>query len=311
MMTSMKKYILVVGTIVLLVLIGLYAFRAADAPETGRVSVVATFYPLGHFAEKIGGDLVDVAIITPPGAEPHDYEPTPRDIADVYDADVFLLNGNGVDAWAERILPDVQARGVKTVRISDSMTSLEHSEGVAEEDEGPLDPHFWLDPVNAAEETMRIADALIAADPERRERYEASRDAYVSQLETLDTEFLNGLATCESREIVTSHDAFRYLAHRYGLTTVHISGLSPEEEPSPQTMADVANLARERGIDVIFFESLVSPKLAETIANEVGARTLPLNPLEGLTDDEINSGMDYVSVMRDNLEHLRDALACS
>ncbi|MHB1464867.1 MAG: metal ABC transporter solute-binding protein, Zn/Mn family, partial [Thermoleophilia bacterium] len=172
------------------------------------------------------------------------------------------------------------------------------------------DPHVWLDPVLAQREVDNIRDGLIRADPKDRSVYEQNAAAYNQKLAGLDGAFRSGLASCARRDIVTSHQAFTYLGKRYGLDVMAISGLSPDEEPPPQKLAEVAQFARQHNIHYIFFERLVNPKLSQTIATEVGAQTLVFDPLEGLTQQEAGRGEDYLSVQRENLANLRRAMEC-
>lgn len=298
-----KVYILIV--LVGLALVGttlLYFYAPAHLPSSSadqKIKVVTSVYPLGDFAHNVGRDLVAVVVITPPGAEPHDYEPTPQDIAQIYSADLFILNGNGVDAWAEKIKEDLVAHGVHVL----TMSGLRATPSLT-------DPHAWLDPLNAQQETVAIADRLRTIDPPHALIYTQNQNIFKAQLAELDQRYQISLAQCANRLIVTSHNAFAYLAKRYNLTQLYIAGISPDEEPSPQTIAAVAQTARARNIHYIFFETLVSPKLAQTIAAEIGAQTLVLNPIEGLTADEINAGKNYISVMDDNLQNLKIALDC-
>ena len=278
----------------------------ANPADSGKMVVVGTFYPLAHFASQVGGNLVTVANITPAGAEPHDYEPTPQDIARSYGAKVFIMNGGGVDTWAEKIAPDLKANGVTVVDMQDTILLSTAPSG----SETTLDPHIWLDPVLAEQEVGLIRDAFAKADPGNAVAYASNAASYIAQLQTLDEEYKAGLASCRIKDIVTSHAAFGYMAKRYGLTQIAIAGLSPDAEPSAEQMADIAQLAKKDNVKYIFFESLVSPKLAQTIATEVGAQTIAFNPLEGLTDAEIASGKTYLTVMRDNLSKLRIALQC-
>lgn len=287
-------------------------FRSA-VPEKQKkaegLSVVATFYPLADFAREVGGDLVAVTSIVPSGVEPHEYEPTPRDILSAYQADVFLLNGAGVDAWAEKIKPELEERGVAMVQMSDSASLLPG----AVDERGKIsrsDPHFWLDPIAVRKQALAIRDALIARDPVHKEEYIRNAGVFEERLAVLDGEYAAGLAACRLHTIVTSHAAFAYLAKRYGFEMLSTSGISPEEEPSPKHLAELTALVRERGIRYVFFETLVSPKIADTLAREAGTQTLVLNPLEGLTEEEQNAGENYLSVMRGNLKNLRIALEC-
>jgi zinc transport system substrate-binding protein len=311
----MKKSFFVLALGLVAIAAGLYAAgfasvrngAGANPANSGKMAVVGTFYPLAHFALQVGGNLVTVANITPAGAEPHDYEPTPQDIAGAYRAKVFIMNGGGVDTWAERIAPDLKAKGVQVVDMQDTILLSTAPSG----SETTLDPHIWLDPVLSEQEVALIRDAFVKADPVNAVVYANNAASYIAQLQALDEAYKAGLASCRIKDIVTSHAAFGYMAKRYGLTQIAIAGLSPDAEPSAEQMANIANLAKKNNVKYIFFESLVSPKLAQTIATEVGAQTIAFNPLEGLTDEQISSGETYLTVMRDNLDELRIALQCN
>lgn len=257
---------------------------SAGAP--GKTSVVAAFYPLSFAAEEIGGDGVDVTNMTPPGAEPHDVELSVRDVEKVRSADVVLYLGNGFQPSVERAVDGAEGE------------SIDLLDGLAVRDR---DPHVWLDPVRYEEIVHRIGEAL--------ERPAAAK-GFSHRVERLDQEFRRGLAHCERHEIVTSHEAFGYLAARYGLEQIAITGVSPESEPTPRTLERVIDEVRASGATTVFSEPLVSSRIADTVARETGTRTAVLNPLEGLTDDELDRGEDYFSVMRENLAALRRALGC-
>lgn len=277
----------------------LYKTRHTSSPATsGKLTVAASFYPLAEFTRQITGDRADITTITPAGAEPHDYEPTPQDIIAIRTAKAFFYNGSGVETWAGKVVADLKNSSVTTVNMTDHFSLL------------GADPHIWLDPVNAQKEVQLIADAVRQADPVNSLIYQANAEAYIAKLHGLDQEYRLGLSDCASKDIVTSHAAFAYLAKEYGLNQVSIAGLSPDQEPSPQKIAETATFARAHNIKYIFFETLVSPKLAETVAREIGAQTLVLNPIEGLSDAERNAGENYITLMQKNLANLRTALQC-
>lgn len=248
--------------------------------DHNKLQVVASFYPLAYFAQEIGGDKVEVTNITPAGAEPHEYEPTAQDIARIEDSGVLILNGSGLEPWGDN---------VKANRIV-----------IAGEDFVGTDPHVWLAPLLAQQMVDKIAEA-VPGNPE----------PLKEKLAALDAEFHQGLSRCATRDIVTSHAAFGYLTAAYDLRQVPITGISPEDEPSAQELAQIADFAKKNNIKYIFFESLVSPKLAQTIAREVGAQTLVLNPIEGLSDSELAQGKNYFTEMRANLSNLKLALQCT
>lgn len=280
-------------------------------PSGEGVKVVASFYPLAEFARQVGGNAVHVTTVVPAASEPHEYEPTPQEIAQAYAAAVFIYNGSGVDPWAERIAPELTQHGVRVVTMSAVMPLLSAPLVLGGADEGLIDPHFWLNPVLAQKQVEAIRDALVAVDPAHAFVYTSQANTYKAQLVKLDGDYKAGLASCGRRDIVTSHAAFGYLAKQYNLVPINISGISPEEEPSARVLSEIADLAEQKHVSYIFFETLVSPRLAQTIASEIGAHTLVFNPLEGLTDVERQAGKNYISVMRDNLQNLRTALECN
>ena len=277
-----------------------YGRTEKTGPQPRTIPVVATIYPWGFVAQRVGGVHVDVTVVTPPGAEPHDYEPTPHDIVVSQGAHLFLLNGYGMDAWAEKIEPDIAKAGAETITFAPQGPRI----GTGQ------DPHVWLDPVFMQKAAGLVRDALIRIDPSHAADYRANADALISDLNALDSEYANGLKNCSLNEVVVSHDAFRYLATRYGFTTVAVTGLTPDQEPSPKDLGAIADLVRTKHIGTIFTETLVSPKISQTLADETGAKTLVLNPIEGLTSDDVGQGKTYLTIMKENLANLRTALQC-
>lgn len=291
-----------------------------DASD-GKLSVVASFYPVYFFAEQIGGERAHVTNVTPAGAEAHDYAPTPRDLARIERSGLLVLNGGDVDVWGERVREDLDMTNIVVVVAGEDLMSLqmeahedEHEDAYEDEHEEEgleQDPHVWLSPVLAARMVDKITAGFVEADSANADYYQANAEDLKNRLAALDAEYRAGLTTCESRNFITSHAAFGYLAHEYGLTQTPIAGLSPDEEPSAQELVAITEFAREHDVKYIFFETLVSPKLSETIAREVGAHTLVLNPLEGLSSKEIAQGGDYFTEMQKNLTNLTIALSCT
>jgi zinc transport system substrate-binding protein len=286
-----------------------HARRGTVAASDSRLQVTASFYPMAEFARQVGGSRATITTLVKPGVEPHDYEPTPQDVAAIYRSKLFIYNGAGLESWAGKLLPDLRAHHITAVRASQDV-ALKAKDASDTENNSPTDPHIWMDPRLAVQEVSTIQQAFAAADPAHRSTYQANADAYVKQLETLDAAFKSGLAQCTQHSIVTSHQAFSYLAGEYGLQAVGIAGLNPDSEPSPQKLAAVAAFVKANDVRYIFFENLVSPKLSETIARETGAQTISFNPLEGLSQAEIQQGKNYISVQKDNLQALRTALHC-
>lgn len=291
---------------VLLVLGGCGSTGGDAGPGDRRPQVVAAFYPLFEAAQRVGGDLVRVHNLTPAGTEPHDLELNSRQVDRVEDAAVVLLFGRGFQPALERAAE--RAEGTIVDLLAESGALLPAPEG---DDDLEADPHVWLDPTLQKGVVERVARALSDADPANRAAYEANAAAYARELDELDAAFSQGLAQCTRRTFVTSHAAFGYLARRYGLTQEPIAGLEPDAEPSPRRMADLAQRVRADGTTTIFYETLASPEVAESLAREAGVRTAVLDPLEGLSDEDLEAGRTYVSVMRENLAALRAALGCS
>ena len=242
-----------------------FATTAGMSKSGGETQVVAAFYPLAYAAQQIGGDKLSVSNLTPAGAEPHDLEVSPRDVATVRAADLVLLLGHGFQPQLERAS---HGSAGKVLMLLDTPGLERFSNG---------DPHVWLDPLRYALLVKAIGNAL--HEP-------AAAGRLVARLRALDRKYRSRLAHCARREIVTSHAAFAYLGQRYGLRQIAIEGLNPEGEPAPRELAHVVDLVRQKGVTTVYFETLVSPKLARTVARETGARTAVLDPIEGLTPDE-------------------------
>jgi zinc transport system substrate-binding protein len=285
---KLKIVSIVIGVVVVGVVAGALLAGRDSGRSSSAESVVAAFYPLAYAAERVGGPGVHVSNLTPAGAEPHDLELSPDDVAKVQDADVVLLMGHGFQPQLERAADESDA---KVLTLLDTPGIDRHGE----------DPHVWLDPLRYARIVTAIGDAMHR--PEQAARL-------VVRLHALDREYRRGLAHCARREIVTSHAAFGYLTGRYGLKQISVEGLSPDAETSPQDLARVVDLVRKDGVTTVYAETLVSPKLANTIARETGATSAVLDPIEGLTSKEAARGADYFTVMRANLAALRRGLAC-
>ncbi len=293
------------------------ASPSQSASATGEVVIVhAAFYPLEFLAKTIGGDQIQVISLTVPGAEPHDMELTPVQVAELENISLALYIEGFMPAVDEAIEASVPDRALD---LSTTVTLLEgeaHSEEghsdegghsddeVATDDDhghGAYDPHIWLDPANMISMANAVSGRLIAIDPARSDLYSANTAALVAELEALDQEFTSGLANCEQKEIVTSHDAFGYLANAYGFEQHGIAGLSPDTEPSPARLVEISEMVIAEGITTIYYETLVSPAIAETVANETGATTAVLDPIEGLVEGSTDT---FITVMQANLQAL-------
>lgn len=291
----------------------------AAGAKDGKLDVMASFYPMQFLAEQIGKDHVKVDTLTKPGVEPHDLEITPKQTAQLGEADVVLY----LKTLQPAVDKAVAQSGVKNIVDAATLTKLEvhgtsghedhehaaegegdghdHSHGEAGED-----PHVWLDPVKYAEIAKGVGAALEKSDPDHAADYKKNTDELVAKLGALDTEFKDGLKNTASKTFITTHSAFGYLAERYGLDQEGISGVDPESEPSPARMKELQTLSKQDNVSTVFFETLASDKTAKTLAADTGLKTDVLDPLEGITDK--SQGADYFEVMRANLKNLQKAL---
>jgi len=294
-----------------------------EAPEAGgaaerELRVAASFYPLEEIAQAVGGSRAEVTGLTPPGTGPHDVELESPQLAALEDADVLLYLGAGFQPAVERAARSLP-RGARRVDLLRSLRLRAVDEGIpgvrgevdGERLAGGRDPHVWVDPRTLLALVERVRRALTAADPEGRAAFARGAAAYAGRLRALDREFARGLADCSSRTLVTSHAAFGYLADRYDLVQAPIAGISPDDEPDPRSLAATARRAKADGVKTVFFETLVPRRLLETVAREIGARTDALDPVEGLTREQLDAGESYFTIQRENLAALRRGLGCT
>lgn len=299
----MKKSFAIVAFVAISILTGCSnqsEVKTRTINDNKPLRIVTSFYPLYEIAHQIGGDLVTVKNIVPGGTEPHDYEPTARDIIDMREADLVIYNGLGLEPWKDKIIPDLQKNNTQTIQMSDLLKNVIIAN----------DPHLWLDPLNYKTEAEEVSKKIIELDPVHANTYKSNTEKFTHELDALNIAYTSSLKTCKFDTFIANHGAFAYLAKQYHLYVIPIAGLSPDIEPSPKTMADITNLITQKGIHYILTETLVSPKISDTLARSSGAKTLPLNPLEGLTNEETSAGKNYISIMKDNLISLRTALEC-
>lgn len=301
----MKKYIFLIIILVLLLLGSLYNLKQNKPTSTKKLQVTASFYPIYFFTSKIAANKADVKNITPSGVEPHDYEPTAQTIAEIENSDLLVMNGGGLEPWGDKVKENLKNTKTNIIITGDSLADKK----MDEEGETITDPHVWLSPPLAKIEIKKILDAFINLDLKNKDYYSHNASLLLASIDELDSSYKSGLANCKQKDIITSHAAFGYLAQAYGLHQVPISGLS-HAEPSAKQLAEVADFARKNDVKYIFFESLVSPKLSETVANEIGAKTLVLDPIEGISDEDQKAGQNYLTVMKNNLKNLKIALEC-
>ncbi|GKX67885.1 metal ABC transporter substrate-binding protein [Inconstantimicrobium mannanitabidum] len=280
--------------------------------ENKKLAVYSSFYAMYDFAKKIGGDKITITNLVPAGTEPHDWEPSTKDINNLEKADVLIYNGAGMEHWIKKVVGTLENKKLVTVEASQGINLIEGHEEEEEKEkdaeESKYDPHVWMNPQNAKKEMENIKNALVKADESNKKYYEDNYNKYAKQIDELDKEFKDAISNIKNKDIIVAHQAFGYLCKQYGLNQVSIEGLSADSEPDPTRMKEIIKFAEEHKVKTIFFEELVSPKVSETIAKEVGAKTDMLNPLEGLSDKEQAEGKDYFTVMKRNLESLKAAL---
>lgn len=311
----------------------------------GKVNVITTFYPIYEFTKEIGGDDVNVVNLLPTGVEPHDWTPRSQDIVNTSKAQLFLYNGAGLEGWVPGFLKGLDKdTQVKPVEVSHGIKLIDavgddghghgaaaheeehdhsHEEGTEEDHAGHeheeaaagtsadthhTDPHTWVSPKSALVMAENIKNSLVEVDSEHRDGYEQRFEALKEKLVKLDNDFTSELSKMPKKDIVVSHQAFGYLCRDYGLTQHAIMGLSPDAEPRAQDIVNLTKTVKEKEVKYIFFEELISDKLAKTLANEAGVETLVLNPVEGLTKEQASGGDNYFTLMEKNLQNLTKAL---
>lgn len=261
-----------------------------------ELKIFASFYPIYDFVEKIGGDKVDVSTIVPNGIEPHDFEPTPKQVVELQNADLIFINGAGFEDWIKEI-------------TNSNIVDLSRNITIENINSNP-NPHLWLDPILVESMAVEIYNTLASLDPNNLAYYQDKLKQFNDNIEMLDSNIKNNLTNCALRDFIALHDAFGYFAKRYGLTQHVIGGMSPEMDFNPQKLSESIRLAEQLGITTIFSEDNIEPRMSNTIANEIGGKVLILSPIEIITQEEYAQSKDYFSKMYDNLNNLKIALEC-
>ncbi|WP_314062073.1 zinc ABC transporter substrate-binding protein AdcA [uncultured Vagococcus sp.] len=308
----MKKLILGIGIMVMGVLGACSAGDVQKDSHQEKLKVVTTFYPMYDFTKHIVGDEGEVSLMIPAGTEVHDYEPSAKELKKVQDADVFVYNNENMEVWVPSV-SDILAEGDLTViKATENMVLLpgseeEHDHSEEDSHEGhshELDPHVWLAPSLAIKQVEEIRNQLITAYPDKKDVFTKNAVSYLSQLTDLDQSYKQTLEAATQKSFVTQHAAFGYLALEYGLKQVPIAGLSPSEEPSAARLAELKDFVKENDVNYIYFEENATDTIARTLAEEAKVKLLVLNPLEGLSKEQLANGDDYLSVMKENLASL-------
>lgn len=307
---KIRKILSLILTTTMLLSVGCTKSSTESENSDGKLKIYTSIYPLYDFTKKVGGDKVDVTNLVPAGTEPHDFELSTKDIVNLEKADMLVYNGAGIENWTDKVIDSLESDKIAYVKSSEGL-ELHTTEDEHDDDghnHGSTDPHTWLSIENAKKEMENIKNALVEIDPDNASYYEENYETYSKKFDELDNKFHTTLDSIENKSIIVAHEAFGYLCDEYDIEQVGIEGLTPDSEPDPARMTEIIKFAKDNNIKTIFFEELVSPKVAETIAKEVGANTAVLNPLEGLSEEDINSGEDYFSVMEENLQAIYDSL---
>jgi len=278
--------------------------------DSGKLKVVTTLFPLYDFARNVGGDAVDLSLLLPPGMEPHSFEPRPEDMMTVAKADIFIYTNRGMEPWAEKLLSGVTKNG-KPMQIEAGKGARYSNAAGHDHKDGAKDPHIWLDIANATLMIDNIARALAEELPAKRDLFNANAVAYKKRLKAVDDRFSTGLADCNTREFIHGgHYAFTYLAERYNLHYISAYGVSADSEPSPKKMVELINTIRLHKLNSVFYEELLSPAVARSVAEETGAALLKLHGIHNITREELESKTSYIDLMEQNLAALRKGLEC-
>lgn len=316
---SMKWALSLVGATALLAGCGAVG-STTENTESDKLQVVTTFYPMYDFTKQVAQDDAEVSMLLEAGMEVHSFEPSSQMIAEIQDADVFIYNSPEMETWVPDVLASIDTSDMVVICASDAITLLEyegeaHAHDHESEEEGAnaghshtVDPHVWLDPVLAQTEVSTIAEGLAEADPDNAEDYLENAGIYNGKLNELDEAYRAAFEGTENRTFVTQHAAFAYLAARYDLNQISVTGLNAEVEPSAAALATLSDYVKANNISHIYFENNASSQTAETLAEEVGVELAVLSPLEGITEEDQKKGSDYISVMLDNLEALKKSI---
>ncbi len=284
-------------------------------PETKKLTVVTTLFPLYDFAKNIGGDHADVSLLLPPGVESHGFEPKPADIVKINKSGVFIYIGEHMEPWASKILKSIDNKGLVVVDSSKGITLIKES---GEDGHGhdhrhkEMDPHIWLDFGNAQRMVDNMLEGFIKADAPNADAYRKNAGQYKAMLSALDNKFSEGLASCSTKYFIHGgHYAFGYMAKRYGLNYISAyHGFSHDSEPSAKRLAELVKKMKEHNIKHVFYEELVSPRVADTIAKETSAALLLLHAAHNITKGEWDKGVTFMGLMEQTLINLKTGLQC-
>ena len=258
---------------------------------SGKLQIYTSVYPIYDFTKKIGGEKITVYNMTKAGAEPHDFEITSKDMANLSKADLFIYNGGGMEHWVDSVKDALQ-----NIKYIDSSSNINNQNN--------LDPHFWLSPKNAKIQMENIKNGLIEIDSESKDYYQSNYNLYANRLDELDNKIKISLSNIKNRNLVLTHPAFGHFCKEYSLNQIAIA----RDEADPKAMADIITFIKNNDIKAIFYEEFSSSKLVDSITKETQIKILTLNPIESLSEENIEAGEDYFSIMEKNLISLLDGL---
>lgn len=310
----MKKIILVMMSLLLLMgCSNKENDKVTNDNYAEKIKVTASTYPMYYVSKEIGQDNIDLDILVPIGVDPHEYEISLKEMKNLENTDLFIYNGSGLEHWGEKMSSNLKDKNKNVINASSfvELLNIEEENGDddhEDNDHGDKDPHIWLDPTNVDKIAVAVKEELKKLDQKNSEIYEENYFELSKKLKELDREYREELKDKKENTILVSHRAFAYLAHRYDLKQIAITGISPHSEPSPKALSELINITSEKDIKHIFFEVLSSPKSVEMIAEEADLEVLTLNPIGGITTEQFDSGVDYIDLMEDNLDNLKKAL---
>lgn len=314
-----KKLILVSIVLTMLVVVLTGCGQGATKKESNKLQVITTFYPVYEFTKAVAGDKADITMLMPAGTEPHDYEPSAKDISKIARSDIFIYSSNNMETWVKSLKSSIDEKQTQILNSSHSIKMIDENEELKSEEAelankeeessfsstSNYDPHIWLNPENAKKMVKNISNELIQQDPKNEKYYVKRTNAYLKKLTELNQEYKTTFKNAKNKTFVTQHAAFAYLAKQYGLTQVAVAGISSDEEPSPRRLAELQTYIKKYHVDTIFTESNDSSKIANMLAKETNIKVKGLNPIEGLSKVQIENGETYLSVMQDNLKSLK------
>ncbi|MDO8443309.1 MAG: zinc ABC transporter substrate-binding protein [bacterium] len=306
----MKKRIifLILAVAALLAFVWMLNYRVISNKNGEKLSVVATLFPYYDFAKIVGGDKAEVSLLLPPGIEAHSFEPKPSDIFKINSADIFVYTGDFMEPWAKDILIGINNKKLSVVKAGDVVSLLNGS------DEGlgsGADPHIWLDLLNSENIVDGILTAFVKKDPQNSDFYIQNAHNLKNELKDLDNSFKAGLSNCQTKTLIYGgHYAFGYLVKRYGLNYLAAQGFAPDSEPTARDLANLINELKKNNVGYVFYEELSSPKIAETISEETGAKLLLLNTAEKITKEDLNNNVSFIDIIKEDLVNLKTGLGC-